>query len=42
MRPLAATIAATNPGISNVFASISTGNPNSRSVAEVTGPIDAA
>ena len=38
---LNATIAATSPGTSKLFASISTGKPNSRNVAEVTGPIEA-
>ena len=38
---LCATIAATSPGMSKLLASISTGNPNSRNVAEVTGPIEA-
>jgi len=37
----AATIAATSPGIVYSRASMSTGSPNSRSVADVTGPMDA-
>ena len=32
--------AETKPGMVNTFALIWTGNPNSRSVAEVTGPIE--
>ena len=35
------TIAFTSPGMVYSSASICTGNPNSRSVADVTGPIDA-
>ncbi len=35
------TIAATSPGMVYSLASMSTGKPNSRNVAEVTGPIDA-
>src|ERR1035438_8189212 len=41
IRLLSFTIAATRPGIVYSLASMSTGNPNSRNVAEVTGPMDA-
>ena len=34
-------MAATSPGIVYSFASVFTGSLNSRSVADVTGPIDA-
>jgi len=41
MRSRSTTIAATSPGIVYSRASISTGSPNSRRVADVTGPMDA-
>jgi len=41
MRSRFATIAATSPEIVYSLASRSTGNPNSRRVADVTGPMDA-
>src|SRR5579872_2605558 len=34
------TIAVTSPGMVNSFAAMWTGNPSSRRVAEVTGPMD--
>ena len=42
VRPATAlTMALINPGIVNCLAAISTGRPSSRSVADVTGPIEA-